>query len=298
MKTVNFIVFVLFVKVCFAQTVSEVPDRTPDNLIVASYNIKWIGQQRHDFEKLAQVISRFDICGILEVKKESSIVSLTQEIETLTSEDWGYVYGFRTHRPGGNYHEAFAVIFRRDRVQLGDGLISNLWDKNETYRNDPYFVSFTSGNFDFTLFLIHTRWSDDDDGSRSGEVNEMANQIQFTWSVSDERDIILLGDFNYPGDEEVMTNMARQIDFEQVDDNPKTTFKSNYSGYASAYDHIFLSREHTSDTEYVDGSAQALDVTRLIYGSNSKRNMKKSKKKLSDHLPVFAVFRTNLEDDD
>ena len=281
---------------CFAQGVSKVPERTEANLIVASYNIKWLGQTKHDFKKLAKVIANFDVCGIVEVRKEIGVVELVREIENLTKKDWGYTYGFRTTNPSGSYYEAYAVVYRRDRVQLGDGVISNVWDKNEAYRNDPYVVSFKSGNFDFALFLLHTRWSDDDDGTRKNEVAELKNQLDFFYKISKEKDVLLMGDFNYSGDDTPMKEMAAASKLTQCDENPLTTFKNDYSAYASAYDHLYISLSNTK--EYIDGSANAFDVTNYVYGNNSPASMKKSKSELSDHLPVFGVYITNLKDDD
>ena len=48
---------------------------------------------------------------------------------------------------------------------------------------------------DLTLILIHTRWSDDDDGTRDGEITE---QILGLRRFLAERDLILAGDFNHP----------------------------------------------------------------------------------------------------
>lgn len=280
----------------FGQSVSFTPERTDDNLIVASYNIKWLGQTKHDFKKLAKVIENFDVCGIVEVRKEIAVIELVREIEKLTNLDWGYTFGYRTTNPSGSYYEAYAVVYRRDRVQLGDGLISNVWDKNEAYRNDPYVVSFKSGNFDFALFLLHTRWSDDDDGNRKNEVAELKSQLDFFYSVSKEKDVLLMGDFNYSGNDTPMKEMAAASKLKQCDQNPLTTFKNDYSAYASAYDHLYISTSNT--IEYMEGSANAFDVTNYIYGNNSAASMKKSKSELSDHLPIFGVYKTNGKDDD
>ncbi|MDP5099327.1 MAG: endonuclease/exonuclease/phosphatase family protein [Crocinitomicaceae bacterium] len=296
MKIFLSLITIVLSSLLFAQGVPSVPERTDDNLIVASYNIKWLGQTKHDFKKLAKVISNFDVCGIVEVRKEIAVIELVREIEKLTNKDWGYTFGFRTTNPSGSYYEAYAVVYRRDRVQLGDGLISNVWDKNEAYRNDPYVVSFKSGNFDFALFLLHTRWSDDDDGNRKNEVAELKSQLDFFYSVSKEKDVLLMGDFNYSGNDTPMKEMAAASKLKQCDQNPLTTFKNDYSAYASAYDHLYISTSNTK--EYMEGSANAFDVTNYIYGNNSAASMKKSKSELSDHLPIFGVYKTNGKDDD
>ena len=279
----------------FAQS-SDIPTRTDDNVIIASYNIKWFGQLNHDYKKLAEVIQNFDVCGILEIKVETDLTELVDKLNNLTGKEWGYAFGMRTHRPHGTYYEAYGVVWRKDRVEIGNGLVSNLWDLEEAYRNDPYLVSFKSKNFDFLLFLVHTRWSADDYGNRENEVRMIVDKIDFIKHITDERDIIVAGDFNYSGTNAVMEEMASDAGLTQIDPNQKSTFKSNYSGYASSYDHIFISDSDTQ--EYISPQSAVLDVTRIIYGNNSVENMKKSKSELSDHLPIWAVFNTSMPDDD
>ena len=150
-----------------AQT-DEIPQRTDDNLIVASYNIKWLGNLPKDFDGLAEVIQHFDVCGIQEVKRESGVRELAEALKQKTGKEWGYVFGSRTARPGGTYHEAYGAVWRRDRVELGNGIVGGVWDRTEAHRNDPYLVSFKAGNFDFALLLVHTRWSDDPEGRGPG----------------------------------------------------------------------------------------------------------------------------------
>lgn len=269
-------------------TVDSVPQRSDSNLIVAAYNIQWLGQKRHDYQKLASVIKHFDICGIVEIKDEVALAQITQILEDETGHDWGYVYGVRTHRPGGSYHEAYGAIWRRDRVQLGDGIISGVWDRDEKFRNDPFIVSFDAGELDFAMMLVHTRWTDDDDGSRKGEVAELGRQIEFMRGFLDEDDIFLAGDFNYPLTNSNMVRMSERADLEPIDRNENTTFKRDLSGYASAYDHVYATE---TARQLLIGQAEVLDVTQLIYGNTAKSSMRASKSELSDHLPVFFVLR-------
>jgi len=276
----------------------DMPRRTADNLIVAAYNIQWLGQRRHDLDKIARVIQHFDVCGILEVRNEKAVPELVGALETLTGKDWGYVYGVRTHRPGSHYHEAYAAVWRRDRARLGDGLVSNVWDLEEAFRNDPFVVSFASTNacFDFAMLLIHTRWSDDEEGSRQGEVAMLAEQLAWMRQFIPERDWLVAGDFNYPGDATPMREMAQQAGLLQIDPDQLSTFKTDGSGYASAYDHIYIIDEETA--EFIDGQCGILDATRLVYGDNSPDSMKKARTEISDHLPVWAVFDVTGPDDD
>lgn len=267
--------------------VSEVPDRNPSNLIVASYNIKWLGQTPHDIEKLAEVIQHFDICGVIEIRNERALAELGDQLETLTGEDWGHAFGMRTHRPSGSYHEAYGVLWRRDRAQLGDGIISGVWDRDEDFRNDPYIVSFASGRIDFAMALIHTRWSNDPEGTRAGEVKAMAQQINHIRGFLAEPDILVAGDFNYSAKSPNMKPLTEISDLVELSARDKTTFKTAGDGFASSYDHMYATE---SFAKLVNGSARALDVSTLVYGNQDPENMKRARIELSDHLPVFVIL--------
>lgn len=289
-----------------AQSV-EIPERTPDNLIVASYNIQWIGQKQHDFEKLASVIAHFDVCAILEVRDEHAVRDLRDALEAHTGERWGYVFGMRTFDPHDSraYHEAYGAVWRRARAHLGDGLVSNAWDLEQAYRNDPFCVSFASanGNFDFTMLLAHTRWTDrdgDEDagvpaGTRENEVAMLPEHIGWMAHFVPERDWLLAGDFNYPATSSFMDPVTDRLGYTLLTGNDKTTFKQNNSAYNNPYDHIFVDPDHTTEAT---GQGGAFDATQFVYGDTSAASMALSKSELSDHLPVWAEFDTSGVDDD
>lgn len=183
-------------------------------------------------------------------------------------------------------------------MELGDGLIGGFWDLEEAFRNDPYIVSFSRGNFDFALILLHTRWTDDDEGTRKGEVEMLAEHVLWMQNFIPERDWILAGDFNYAGTVQVMEDMAVNADLTQLDQNPPSTIRASGTGYTtSAYDHIFVP-SHTASREYMPNSANTIDVIQLVYGTVNATNTRRARSELSDHLPVFAVFRTDQTDDD
>jgi hypothetical protein len=275
------------------EPIKSAPERTDSNLIIAAFNIKWLGSIPHHLGKLAQVIQHFDVCGILELKVEEEVPRLVKALEELTSKEWGYVFGTRTHRPGGSYHEAYGFIFRRDRVILGNGIVSNIWDKTEKYRNDPFAASFKRGRFGFVMGLVHTRWSDDIEGSREEEVQGVAEQINWMRAFIPEDDLLLAGDFNYAGTAPPMVDMASQANLRQLDNNAKSTYKTDGSGFASPYDHIYVGNEGKETLGRHQGECTTLDVCHLVYGDNDPRNMLRAREELSDHLPVFAEFRIN-----
>jgi len=299
MRHIKTLFSLLFIASCVtssraADPVRQVPDRSEENIIIAAWNVKWFGSSdNHDFDGLAKVISHFDICGIMEVKKEGEFVTLIKALEDLTNEDWGYVYGPRTARPNGNYFESYGFVWRTDRVFLGDGVISNIWDASEKYRNDPFVGSFKRSKFDFVMALIHTRWTNDAGGTREAEILGVTEQISRMRRYVPEEDFILSGDFNEPGTDDAMMTMAQASKLRQIDDNPKSTFKADGTGYASSYDHIYVGDDLKTTFARLIGKAQTLDTSFIAYGDNTPQNMQRARKELSDHVPVFAVFKTD-----
>ena len=87
---------------------SEAPlARCDGNVIVAAYNILWIDQQ--DINKLPEVSQHFDVCSMLEIKKENEIRKLVNALETKTRMYWG-VFGVRTYPPEGRYAEQGMLV--------------------------------------------------------------------------------------------------------------------------------------------------------------------------------------------
>ena len=273
---------------------AEIPRKlNHSNLIVASYNIKWFQNGNQNYKKLARVIKNFDICGIVEIRNEKAMIQLVSNLnkETDSVRGWGYVYGMRTHRPNGKYHEAYGVVWNRDKVEIGNGIVSNVWDYNEDFRNDPFMVSFDWRGIDFTLILIHTRWSDDSDGSREGEIKAIADYIRYLRGFLPEEDIILAGDFNYSADEAPMVALMNKADLYELTSSDKTTIgKKNI--YINSYDHIFGTQSILSLVD--EKSGRAFDVTQFLYGERSEHTMKESKRELSDHIPVFIELNRDM----
>ena len=205
-----------------------------------------MGQKWHDYEKLAEVIQHFDVCGIIEIKKENSLPDLVKELKAKTNQDWGFIYGVRTHLPPSSYHEAYGVVWRRDRVQL-NGLVSGIWDYEDAFRNDPYVVSFKRENFDFAMILLHTRWDGGSTVNRAEEIKMIAEHVSWMQGFLDERDFLVAGDFNYDGDHDDMKPLSDDAGLVQLDDDPKSTYRTDGTGFSSSYDHIYVLENETSE---------------------------------------------------
>jgi len=72
--------------------------------------------------------------------------------------------------------------------------------------------------------------------------------------------------------------------------------EGDYSAYADSYDHSYVLDDLTP--EFIAKQCRDLDATKFLYGSNTKANMKKSKKSLSDHLAARAALKIDMPNDD
>lgn len=259
---------------------------------LASYNIKWFGSTDADIKLLARVIQEFDICGIIEIRNERALSLLDRELEAQTGAKWGYVFGHRTHRKYGSYYEAFAFVWRQDRVSLNGGMVSNLWDREDVYRNDPYIASFSANDKDFTVILIHTRWSADSEGTRKDEVLGLVEVIENLSSFLSEEDIFIAGDFNFPTDNSYMKQFSNESNMELLSSSERSTLSNQKPDYVSSYDHIYGT---AGAAAMIKSKGLVFDVTQFIYKAKTIETMRMSMKELSDHIPVYVELNVGRE---
>ena len=266
-----------------------VEPRSANNLLLCSWNIKWFKDTGRDLAKLAKVIAKFDICGIVELQSDLVLDDLAAALQTETGEAWTYIQSNRTGN-STSYFERFAFIWRDQKVRIASGHVGNVSDLPKTFRHEPYIATFRSGNFDFRFLLIHTRWTTPIE--RAKEVEQIANDFRFFQTLGRERDLILAGDFNYADDVDPMSPITELDDvINLIPNNTKTTLKGSGEGFSSSYDHIFVHKEATKERT---GKAGAYNFV-LGQGFTSTQT---AKKELSDHLPVWAQFKTDGPDDD
>ncbi len=252
-------------------------------------HIKWFRDSGRDLNRLAQVIAHFDLCGIIELQSDRVLQDLATALQAQTGEPWMFIQSDRTGNRA-SYIEQFGFIWREGKVRLASGHIGNVADFSNTHRHQPYIATFKSGNFDFRFLVIHTRWKTAT--QRGKEVAQIARDFHSFQNLTDERDVILTGDFNYRAGSQKMKPITTLPDVVNlVPPGTLTTFKKTAQGFASSYDHIFVQQTHTQEAT---GRGGAYDfVVGLGY-----TDFQKAKKEISDHLPVWAEFRIDGVDDD
>lgn len=267
---------------------TEVVSRTDAHLLVCSWNIKWFKDTGRDLAKLAKIIAKFDLCGIIELQSDRVLEGLAAALEQETGERWTYIQS--NHTGHAQYREQFAFIWRDAKVRIASGHVGNVADFKDLFRHEPYIASFRSRNFDFRFLLIHTRWTPPE--AREVEVRQIAQDFQFFQSLTREKDLIVAGDFNYPPGSSKMKPLRDLPNIVNlIPANTKTTLKGQGEGFSEWYDHIYVDSQTTTEAT---GRGNAYDFV----GGLGYTSTQQARGEISDHLPVWAEFGIDGPDDD
>jgi deoxyribonuclease-1-like protein len=281
-------------------TVNDAAFMTPTGaglLRIGSFNMLHVGERKDkDYERLARIVAQFDLCGVLELENEQALRDLTAALGA----GWSHVISDREagdpERPGT--FEFYGFVFRSSKVTPLDSPTGFFQDTDSTFSREPYFTSFRSGHFDFTMLLLHAE-SPGNTSNLTTELEHLPDVFQFVQDLDpNENDVLMAGDFNRsPSTNSGGTTPAWQafLAVPQMDcvipDDALTSLSSKPTGFANHYDEICLVRNATRE---FSGTGGAFDfVAAMFEGRNTP-----AKKFVSDHLPVWAEFRTDQPDDD
>ncbi|MFO7525961.1 MAG: SH3 domain-containing protein [Ignavibacteriaceae bacterium] len=187
------------------------------DLIIGSWNIKWLGRsvnENKNYKAMAEIIQRMDIIAIQEVMDPFFTERLDSLIHYLSVN--GFKYNYIVSNPTGylnnpepgknNYLERFSFMWDIDRVEILNTaspykFIHTPVINNNVFRQVPVSSDFKvkDGNgFDFRLVTLHTVFNKNINHIRRMEL-EFINQWiidSVTDSLNDEKNIIVIGDFN------------------------------------------------------------------------------------------------------
>jgi endonuclease/exonuclease/phosphatase family metal-dependent hydrolase len=253
-------------QVLISQALDErVPGKVLDrNLLIASWNIRLLGRVNPAWENepgvtpkrnladvwaIAEVLSRFDVVAVQEVRDELAGLRLTCKC---LGPDWAFTVTDVTRGDAGN-HERLAFLYDTRRVRPS-GLAGELVLSEEDlerleigrqFARAPYIVSFVSAGNPFTLASVHAIWGDTV-AARTHEAAALADLLRLT--VKDpspktpddfRRNLIALGDFNISrtGDEtwRALVDGGLTPDPELAD-KPRTV--GERPGSTTAYDQV------------------------------------------------------------
>jgi len=258
---------------------------------IAAFNIQIFGKTKSDktdvMTELTKIVREFDIVLIQEIRDatEQTIPNFIEKINQIEGATYSFIQSPRLGRTTSK--EAYAYLYNTETVQFIQGSDYVYNDTNDVFEREPYIASFKIGNFDFVLAGIHTK--PEDAYNEIGNLTSVVSSIQT--AKPKEKDIIIMGDFNADGsyfNEDGTSNLFKASEYNWIITNDiDTTVKTDYT-----YDRIVV-LDTTLNHEYDAGTAQAFYFDQA-YGLNNQTFVEE----ISDHYPVFAQYKTNLEDDD
>ena len=277
----------IFIFVLFG-LIPEVGVCEQSELRLAAWNIRIMSNKSRtdtELQQIARTLADYDFIAIVELRDEA-VLKRTQKI--LSAMGKSYQYQF-SPAVGRGSKERYAFLYKPEVVSVvrAGELYPDDADSKDDFARDPYWATFRAGEFDFSVIAVHVVWGKTV-APRKAEVRALADIYRYVQDANGaEDDVLLLGDFNRnPNDTEsyhpimAFPSMTRLFDLPQ---------KSHIRD-SSLYDNIFFPKKYL--TEYLNRSGiDRFDET------DFSNNDKAANLAVSDHRPVWAVFRTTLDDD-
>lgn len=244
---------------------------------------------------IAEVISRFDVVAIQEVKRDTTALRVL--MEDFLGPEWGVLMSDVTVGFKGNT-ERLAYLFDRRRI-TPSGLAGEIvlpptadGDPQEQFDRTPYIVGFRTAAERFALLTVHIRYGDEP----ADRVDELQNLASFAASEirnratdegAEETNLILLGDFNIEkrGDNPLFNAFTSSGLWVP---EPLRDVKTTYGQDPKHYDQIAWFRDDL--TLLSEGRAGVIDFVGAVFKDMSTRSMTYQ---VSDHLPLWVEFMTD-----
>ncbi len=256
-----------------------------EEVFIASFNTLRLGVNKKDYNKMAKILKNFKLIGLVEVMNKNGIEELVDNLEKETGVKWKY--NLSPYKVGkSSYKEFYGFIWEAEKVKLIKE-IGFYPDLDKAFTRPPYGAYFKIGKFDFIMVLAHSIFGKKESYRRAEAFNYDEVYDYFQGIDKKENDVIIAGDFNLPGHDEAfeqMTVLHKDKIIYAVDPLLKTSI--GMKALSNSYDNMFLSSIYTSE---FTGKSGTYDFTNGDY--------KKSRDSISDHLPIFIVVETSVDDD-
>jgi endonuclease/exonuclease/phosphatase family metal-dependent hydrolase len=272
-------------------------------LRIGSFNVRRLGlEPGKDLPRVADIIGRhFDLLVVLEVMQTElgghpGLDALHAELSTRADFE---LVATETPRPrtASPYAEHYAVLYRPERVRpcaeqpglehIADHDGSASGQGADRFLREPAVACFeTRGakRSDFALAVYHARWGSGEPQDIAREVAQLEHAVAALRSLRPgERDLLLLGDFNLaPAEVATVLSAAPRMR------GTGSTLGADGEPTANLYDQLWV--VDPAATPELAGDAWVLDAR----GGDAAGY----RRAVSDHLPLVALWRTDLGDDD
>jgi endonuclease/exonuclease/phosphatase family metal-dependent hydrolase len=277
-----------------------------DQIRLGTFNLEnFDGLNSEKVEAVSQIIDRnFDVIGLQEVNPlaaEKLKEKLNKSVDK--PKQWEFILGDTGNK------QRVALFYRKDLIAAQKITEWRQVNITGTLRSPLVTYLKANKNFDFTLVVVHQKGGGgkEADRIRQNQSDILRREVDnYQKNPQSDPDLILVGDFNSPTWAEQnrglrdapLTFLTRTIETDakenclQKHGQPKTSDgRPRYSnrGTGCVIDHIAVSQSPKgAEAEYIPQTIQILDPKKDL-GFDSDRTYFS---KVSDHLPVRAIFRT------
>lgn len=274
------ILIVLFFK--FKQSIIT-DENSKDTILVASFNSLRLGENKKDYNKMASILSNYDLIGLQEVMNEKGIRKLKYHLENTTKLKWDYVIS-EYSVGSSNYREYYAFLYKKHIFSEVTPLGYYKEKDDNEFMREPFACFFKSGDFEFVYIIAHSIFGDKEE-RRLIEASNYSKVYSYFKKLTKEKNIILAGDFNLPANDKSFQNLKIIHNLDYILD-PKvdlTTMSDNK--LVNSYDNFFINLDETKEFTGRYG------VQNFIKDGNNKE----VKEYISDHLIIFIEFNIREE---
>ncbi len=258
------------------------PLKAQETILIASFNIQVFGESKMNdrwvMERLAEVVRRFDIVAIQEIRsKDQMLIPTLLNYVNANGARYDFLIGERLGDTSSK--EQYAYVYDATKVISNQQCAYTFNDDINLLHREPLIARFavqtnrTQNPWRFSLVNLHT---DPDVAQR--EVDSMGGILRvirnFEFSTGQEDDVILLGDLNAGpnqlGQIQTLANMRPLI----------ANQATNVLG-TEIYDNILIDTNVTGEFK---GNCGVMNLQDFFHIQT------RDALKLSDHQPVWAEF--------
>jgi endonuclease/exonuclease/phosphatase family metal-dependent hydrolase len=287
-----------------ASSCSNPLNASTDKIRLGTFNLEnFDGLNSEKVDAVSQIVERnFDVIGLQEV---SPIAAEKLKEKLNKSQKWDFIIGETGNK------QRVALFYRKDLLSAQKVAEWNQVNLTGTLRAPlvTYLKTIDGKGFDFTLVVVHQKGGggNDADRLRQNQSDRLRQEVdKYQSNPQSDPDLILVGDFNSPTWAEQnrglrdapLTFLTRNVETDAkenclqkrglpraIDGRPRFSNR----GTGCVIDHIAISKAPKgAEEEYIPQSIQILDPQKDL-GFDSDRTYFS---KVSDHLPVRAIFRT------
>lgn len=317
----------------------QIPQKDPNKTLIATWNIRAFDSDdygKRSIEALyyiAQIIERFDIIAVQEVKEELN--GLERLMTRLGRDHWKYIVSDVTDgKPGNRERMAFIydtrsvrfdsmvgeVVIPPEEVKQGQKIIEYK-PRDQLFRS-PYMCAFQVGWTKLIMCTVHILYGQDkaDNEHRTKEIKMVADFLaKRSKERNDYSNLILLGDFNIYSPKDTTMKAMTDAGF-IIDESLQTLPPTNIGKKARHYDQIAFRPK--GDLFQSTGKAGVFNFFDVVYMDEDEQEyipeMGESyttKKdgdpranpglyyrnhwrthQMSDHLPMWVQLHTDFSD--